>query len=77
MACRVGMSTDPEERIEYWKRVEGHTHGQVLVRNLTYDQAQVREKQEAIRRGCVSSPGGPRNGLANWCVYHVWGGNTG
>ena len=26
MACRVGMSTDPDERIRYWKEKEGHTY---------------------------------------------------
>ena len=74
MACRVGMSTTPEQRINHWKRVEGHTNGEVLVRGLTYDQAKAREQQEAYNRGCRQSEGGPRNGLANWAVYHVWGG---
>ena len=40
MGCRVGMSTDPEERIEYWMKIEGLTGGEVLHRNKTYDEAQ-------------------------------------
>ena len=74
MACRVGMSTTPQERIDHWKREEGHTHSAVLARGLTYDQALVREQREAKARGCKQSPGGARNGLSNWAVYHVWGG---
>lgn len=39
MGCRVGMSGEPEERIKYWKRMEGHTGGEVLAVGLTYDQS--------------------------------------
>ncbi len=74
MACRVGMSTNPQERIAYWKGTEGHTHSEILASDLTFDQAQVREKLEATARGCRQSAGGPRNSLPNWSVYHVWGG---
>ncbi len=74
MACRVGMSTDPQARIDYWKREEGHTHGKILAKGLTYDGALAREKKEADAKGCKQSPGGARNGLSNWSVYHVWGG---
>ena len=77
MGCRVGMSTDPQERIKYWKEKEGHTHSQILATGLTYDQATDRERVEAEKRGCKYGSGGARNGLSNWSVYHVWGGNTG
>lgn len=76
MGCRVGMSTTPRGRIEYWKKKEKHTHGKVLVSNLTYDEAQRRETKEARQRGCYSKPGGEPNGKSNWSVYHVWGGTT-
>ena len=52
MACRVGMSTNPQERMEYWARVEGHSHSQILAVGLTYDEAHVRERAEAQARGC-------------------------
>ena len=26
MAWRVGMSTNPRERIDYWKNLEGHSY---------------------------------------------------
>ena len=74
MACRVGMSTDPQERIRHWKAKEGHTQGSVLASGLSYDQALAREKSEATKGGCHQSGGGPRNGLSNWSVYKVSGG---
>ena len=77
MACRVGMSTNPYERIEHWKRVEGHTNGAVLATNLTHAQAQAREHTEAAARGCYSAPGGPNNGRNDWAVYVVSGGTIG
>ena len=30
MACRIGMSTEPEERIAYWMEKEGHTDSEIL-----------------------------------------------
>ncbi len=74
MACRVGMSTTPQARINYWKGKEGHPYSEILASGLTYDQAQARERREAQARGCRQGDGGPRNGLSNWSVYHVWGG---
>ena len=77
MACRVGMSKTPWARIQYWKDEEGHTHGEILARGLTYDQATARERTEAAQRGCTQSPGGRRDYSSDWSVYHVWGGRTG
>ena len=74
MACRVGMSTRPWDRIEEWKKEEGHTDGKVLASGLTYDEALKREKKEADERGCCQSGGGPRGVPGKWSVYHVWGG---
>ena len=74
MACRVGMSTNPQERIDYWKRAEGHTWGQILASGLTYAEAQNREAQEARNRGCYQAPGGAYVAGPVWSVYHVSGG---
>ena len=71
MACRVGMSTNPEERIQYWKRVEGHTHSAILATGLTYNEATVREQSEALNRGCTHSGGGERVFGPNYSIYHV------
>lgn len=76
MGCRVGMSTTPEERINDWKREEGHTHGEILARGLTYEEAQRREEVEARNRGCTRHPGGGRQPGPVWSVYHVWGGTV-
>ena len=76
MACRIGISTDPDNRIKYWKEKEGHTHSKILARKLTFGDAQIRESEEAKNRGCISSPGGnPGNDRYNrvWSVYNVWG----
>lgn len=77
MACRVGMATDPYERIEYWKRTEGHIYGAVLHSDLYYNQAIQLEKQEALERGCYSHPGGTFVGGPVWSVYVVSGGRIG
>lgn len=73
MSCRVGSSTNPEERIKYWKDKEGHTGSEILAEALTYDEAKVLEKHEAEKRGCEQEEGGPRVEGPVWSVYHVWG----
>ena len=77
MACRVGMSTDPEERIVYWKSNEGHTHGKTLASGLAYSEALKREASEAKKRGCAFHGGGGHKPGRVWSVYHVWGGTIG
>lgn len=74
MSCRVGMSTDPNERIEHWMEEEGHTNSEILHFGLTYDEATILESEEAKKRGCRQSPGGKYVEGAYWSVYHVWGG---
>lgn len=80
MACRIGISTNPQARIDYWKTQEGHTRSQILATNLTYSAAQSRETREAASRGCRSAPGGDPGANRHrrvWSVYHVWGGRSG
>ena len=74
MACRIGMSTNPQDRIDYWKGEEGHTHSSILASGLTYQQALEREESEAKSKGCKYGPGGQYVSGAVWSVYHVWGG---
>lgn len=76
MGCRVGMSMNPEERIDYWKQREGHIAGRVIRGNLTYDEAQQLEADEARKHGCVRQAGGERQPGRVWSVYHVWGGTV-
>lgn len=72
MACRVGSSTNPQERIDHWKRAEGYTQSRILASGLTYEQAQKAERQEAAASGCTASGGGARVPGAVWSVYMVW-----
>ena len=58
MACRVGISTDPDARIRHWKTVEGHTYSRILHTGKTYDRANELEAQEARDRSCTASGGG-------------------
>ena len=76
MACRVGMAkaVNLQDRIDYWKQEEGHTHSETLHKWKSYDKATALEKSEAKQQGCKNNPGGPRDRAQDWCVYHVWGG---
>ena len=67
------MSTDPNERIEHWKREEGCTSGYVIASGLTYDEAAAREREEAQAGGCRQSGGGPRIAGRVWSVYRMDG----
>ena len=77
MACRVGMSTTPYERIVHWMEKEGHSKYEILASHLTFDEALKREKAEALARGCHYRLGGKDNGLDNWSIYLVSGGTIG
>ena len=74
MACRVGMSTNPQARIRHWKETEGYTKSKILAHHLTYEEALEREKREALRLRCQARPGGAYVSGRMWSVYHVWGG---
>ena len=73
MACRVGMSTNPDERIKYWKETEKCTDGYVVASELTYDEALTKEKELADLYGCRQSGGGPRVSGRVWSVYYMSG----
>ena len=75
MSCRIGMSTEPDKRIQYWKDKEGHEFSEILADRLTYAEATVLENYYAEDKGCRQSPGGKDVEGAVWFVYHVWGGN--
>ena len=76
MSCRIGMSTDPLERIAHWKAVEGHVDGMVLVSGLTYPEALEQEGYYARLHSCYSHPGGQYQSGRGWSVYRVWGGRV-
>lgn len=71
MPCRVGMTTDPEERKAYWKsKVEGFKNWQILktFTNKEKEQAQKYETDYATKHGCEAAPGGP-DAPGAWYVY--------
>ena len=72
MSCRIGMSTNPWERVRYWKN-NGYCSDQILARGLTYDEALKREEDEAKKCGshCVQEPGGLRKSGSDYFVYRV------
>ena len=76
MGCRVGMSTDPHERIQHWKDEEGHTCSMILASGLTYEEALKRERDEAVARSCYHHGGGGYVSGGFWSVYYVSGGTT-
>ena len=74
MTCRVGMSSNPLERIAHWRRkCTGKFSYDFLASGLTYEEAQAREKIEARKCGpaCVQEPGGQRVLGSKYTVYRV------
>ena len=70
--CRVGMSTNPHDRIQYWAREEGYTNYSILGEGLTYEEAQKLETQAKATYNCEGSPGGPPLPGNVWSVYLVY-----
>ncbi len=72
MACRIGITTDLEERKKYWEsKTEGFSDWKVLKWNLTKEEAQAKETELANKYGCVASPGGPDPATPKaWHVYY-------
>ena len=71
MRCRVGITTNPEGRKQYWKRKHPTLRNwKILGRHKTKSSAQTRETAEAKRRGCDASPGGGGQEVATWHVYY-------
>ena len=70
MACRVGITTDLNSRLEYWLRVHPNLHSwRVRKTCSSKSQAQAYESYYADRLGCVAHPGGDGPEQATWYVY--------
>ena len=72
MACRVGITTDLNSRLEYWLRVHPNLHsfrGGCGKHAPPSAQAQAYESYYADRLGCVAHPGGDGPEQATWYVY--------
>lgn len=70
MACRVGITTDLDERKQHWQSIHP------LLRDWSWEgpyttksAAQSRENTLAAAWGCTAHPGGAGAEQANWYVY--------
>lgn len=69
MQCRVGMTTNPDERKAYWERqVVGFSNWQILGKYQSREKAQEAETLYARKFGCQAHPGGQESG-GQWVVY--------
>lgn len=70
MACRIGITTRPEQRKAEWEREYPNLYGWNIIE--TYDsksEAQSAENRLATKHNCEASPGGDGDALATWYVY--------
>lgn len=69
MACRIGITTDPDRRELDWKREYPNLRNwKNLEWHKTKSAAQQAETRLARQHGCVSAPGG-NDADGDWCVY--------
>lgn len=69
MPCRVGITTNPEERKAYWNRnVHGLSNWRIIGTHKTKKAAQAQESNYAIKHGCHAHPGG-EDVPGPWYVY--------
>ncbi len=70
MACRIGITTDPDERKQYWQsRCRGFKNWRILERGLTKAQADAAEQRLAKQHNCEAHAGGPSIPGQSWSVY--------
>jgi len=70
MACRIGITTDPDRREREWKREYPNLRNwKNLEWHKTKSAAQQAETRLARRLGCEAAPGGPGDEHDNWCIY--------
>ena len=71
MACRVGITTDPEERRAYWKRQHSGMHDwRIESIHSSKSEAQAEENRLASLRQCVAYVGGSGVEDDTWYVYY-------
>ena len=70
MACRVGMTTDPEERERFWRNQHRTLHEwKIESRHRSKSAAQAEETRLANLHGCKHGEGGRGPELVTWYVY--------
>ena len=76
MICRVGVTTDPEERELYWEaRCKSFRNWEILYEGLSRFEAQDLEMEEAEKWGCEShednsSSDEDEDEELTWSVYY-------
>ena len=69
MPCRVGITTDPDNRKIYWAgRVVGFKNWRILAKYKSKERAQGHEDLYAKRNNCRAHAGGPDT-PGMWYVY--------
>lgn len=72
MGCRVGITTNVEERKADWEgEYPNMTNWKVVANGLSRDKAQEMENTLSLAHSCDASPGGnePEDPNATWSVY--------
>lgn len=70
MACRVGITADPDRRKGEWTRQHPNLRNwRIIHSGLSYSSAQEKESDYAKRNNCQAHYGGQNNGRRNWSVY--------
>lgn len=71
MACRIGITTDPDRRKTEWQREYPNLRNwQILETHNTKPAAQAAEDRLAKAYGCVAHPGGDGDYYDTWSVYY-------
>lgn len=74
MACRIGITTDPESRKYKWNiEFPNMKNWTILEDNIsTQEETQNRENYYAKLYKCDSHWGGktPKSSIKSWCVYY-------
>ena len=75
MGCRIGMSTDVEQRVKTLKEeniVPNHAMHKIIQKGLSYAGATDLEKYLQERYKCYGEPGGQKVLGPVWSVYMVY-----
>ena len=70
MACRIGMTTNLEDRKKHWEgKCKNLRDWQILETHNSKKNAQAAEIRLAKQKGCDYHPGGSGPDYAIWYVY--------
>ena len=71
MACRIGITTDLQERKRFWQRRHPYLRDWYIIgMHFSKTSARQQENRYVAQRGCVTFPSGDGPEIARWYVYH-------